>query len=47
MTKEEISQLIEDLELYRDGKRLAINSGYMDKWKYMGLNNEDFIAQYY
>lgn len=40
-------QQLEDIEWYEDGNPLVISKIMVDDWKYVGLNNTEFITTKY
>lgn len=34
---------LEELEIYKNGKRVSIDDGVIEEFKFTGLNNMDFI----
>ena len=45
--KEELAVInrtpLEEIEVYEDGKRVDIPQDVIDDWKFIGLNNSDFV----
>jgi hypothetical protein len=37
---------LDDIEFYRDGKKVEISKETIEQWKYIGLNNADLILNY-
>lgn len=35
---------LNDIEFYRDGKKVEIPQDELDRWEFVGLNNIDFIT---
>ena len=38
------SEKLEDIEFYKDGKKIEMSKELIDKWKYIGLNNVYYIT---
>lgn len=35
---------IDDIEWYQDGKKVSVDKELLEEWKFIGLNNTDFIT---
>jgi hypothetical protein len=35
---------LEDIEFYKDGELVPVPKEVLEDWKFMGLNNEDFVT---
>ena len=37
---------LEEMEFYYNGKKVDVSKEHIDQWKFIGLNNADFILDY-
>lgn len=37
---------LKEIEFFKDGKKVEVNTEQVEEWKYTGLSNEVFITEY-